>query len=92
MAQSDAVTQRGKFDRLIEFHHQPSPGLPGERRLHSCQHNLRLPRQSARLPTPLRRTHARARYFNLRNSERYVVLGVLDLLLVNIALIVALRY
>jgi exopolysaccharide biosynthesis polyprenyl glycosylphosphotransferase len=35
-------------------------------------------------------SHKRARYFNLRNSERYVVLSVLDLLLVNVALVMAL--
>ncbi len=35
-------------------------------------------------------SRARARYFNLRNSERYLVLGFLDLLLVNVALVVAL--
>ncbi len=38
--------------------------------------------------TPVTRT--RVRYFNLRNSERYIVLGFFDLLLVNIALVAAL--
>ena len=39
-------------------------------------------------PTPT--MHTRTRYFNLRNSERYVVVGFFDLLLITAALVAAL--
>lgn len=52
--------------------------------------------ESVTTTTPLQSTapetkpRTRARYFNLRNSERYFVLGSVDIILANVALIVAL--